>query len=80
MAKFTITIEDQKDGTVKVQSSPTFEKIMTDWQTGKQIATPAGNYYMGCINKVREISKDPSAKIKIPKLKAVPNEETPSNN
>lgn len=62
--KITITFEDQPDG-VKVISDPSFAQLMLHMHD--EAPTPAMDYAMSALNKVREMSKEAGKKLK-PKL------------
>lgn len=72
--KFTITIEDNSDGTVKVEANPTFETIMKMRVSGESI-TPACDYMTAAILRIHQLGKsapkDESRKLVFPKVKNI---------
>jgi hypothetical protein len=57
MAKIIITIQDNKDGSVKVTSNPNFLDIMRMTREVKLRLTAAHSYAMTALNAMRDSSK-----------------------
>ena len=57
MAKVVITIEDNKDGSVKLMSKPNFLDLMRMTREVKNRMTSAHSYALTAINAVRDSSR-----------------------
>lgn len=67
MAKITLTIEDQSNGKVKVDCSPTFESMMLLAKNGK--LESSHGYAFSAIRAIREESKKQGPSIiKVPRI------------
>jgi hypothetical protein len=63
--KCTITIEDMPDGSVKIETTPTFETLMMMQQSGNGW-TSAHGYLLSAINRFKTISRSQASGIIVP--------------